>query len=60
MTGRPMNRRDFLAATGMGSAAALLIGGVHCRRAGARPPNFIFILVDDLGWRDVGFMGSRY
>lgn len=22
-------------------------------------PNVIFILVDDLGWRDVGFMGSR-
>ena len=55
-----MNRREFLTATGMGSAAALLIGGVNCRRAGARPPNFVFILVDDLGWRDVGFMGSRY
>lgn len=23
-------------------------------------PNIIFIVVDDLGWRDVGFMGSRF
>ncbi|MQY80261.1 MAG: sulfatase-like hydrolase/transferase [Bacteroidetes bacterium] len=23
-------------------------------------PNFVFIMVDDLGWKDVGFMGSNY
>ena len=23
-------------------------------------PNFIFILVDDMGWKDVGFMGSKF
>lgn len=26
----------------------------------ARPPNFVFILMDDMGWRDVGFMGNRF
>jgi arylsulfatase A-like enzyme len=28
----------------------------------SRPPrpNFVFILIDDLGWTDLGFMGSRY
>jgi arylsulfatase A len=55
-----MNRRDFLKAAGAGPAAALVLGGPGCRPAGRRPPNIVFILVDDLGWRDVGFMGSRF
>ncbi|MEI8019347.1 MAG: sulfatase [Schlesneria sp.] len=25
-----------------------------------RPPNFIVILMDDMGWRDVGFMGNQF
>jgi arylsulfatase A len=55
-----MNRRAFLTAAGAGPAAALLFGPLGCRRPPRRPPNVIFILVDDLGWRDVGFMGSRF
>jgi arylsulfatase A len=26
----------------------------------ARRPNFVFILMDDMGWRDVGFMGNSF
>lgn len=55
-----MKRREFLRTAGGGSAAAFLAGAARCRPRARRPPNFIFILVDDLGWRDVGFMGSRF
>ena len=39
------------------SAAALQASG--CASKSARP-NFLFILVDDLGWRELGCYGSRF
>ena len=39
---------------------AIAVLGVATRLAAQSPPNFIFILVDDLGWTDVGFMGSDF
>ena len=26
----------------------------------AKPPNIVFYFIDDLGWTDVSFMGSKY
>jgi arylsulfatase A len=45
-----LTRRGFLA----GAASAL------AARAAAPPPNFLFILVDDMGWRDLSCYGSSF
>jgi len=57
-----MDRRRFLKVSGH---AALGICGLSilarcAQNESQRQPNFVFILIDDLGWKDVGFMGSRY
>ena len=43
------------------TGATLLRAKMSCAATtDEKKPNFVFILVDDLGWRDVGFTGSRY
>ncbi|MCD6394854.1 MAG: sulfatase [Planctomycetes bacterium] len=58
---RQFNRRDFLKTVSFG-AAALATGGFAgaARRKAAKKLNFVFILVDDLGWRDLGCFGSTF
>jgi arylsulfatase A-like enzyme len=54
-----LSKREFLSALGAaGLAAALALVGIGA--ASKSPPNIVFLFIDDLGWRDVGFMGSRY
>lgn len=38
-------------------AAACLLGLIACAAA-AQPPHIVYILADDLGWKDVGFHGG--
>ena len=59
-------RRQFLQAFVSGAAAlgmsrwAALGEESRGKAVTGRKPNIVFIMIDDLGWRDVGFMGSRY
>ncbi|HUT33103.1 MAG TPA: sulfatase [Planctomycetota bacterium] len=51
-----MTRRNFLARAGAGVLGASALVGA----APKAKPNFVFILVDDLGWADLGCYGSTY
>jgi arylsulfatase A len=61
-----MNRRNFLKAAGLGAAWLAVPGGpANSGRTDATPkaqkrPNFVFILIDDMGWTDVACYGSRF
>lgn len=37
-----------------------LTGFESCKAPGPEKPNFVFILIDDMGYHDVGFMGARF
>ncbi len=46
-----MKRRTFLSS---------LAGGALAARSAAQQPNFVFILADDFGWRDLACYGNPY
>lgn len=56
-----MNRRDFLKRVGFGVVMAAFGGCAKVVEGAAGDKlNVVFIMADDLGWRDVGFMGSKF
>ena len=62
----PLNRREFLAGVGrsaLGSFGAMsFLQGNQARAegSGAQKPSFVFILLDDMGWKDLACCGSTF
>ena len=54
-----MNRRQLLTALLCSSAAGMAAGVARSRFKPQRPPNFVIIYCDDLGYGDVGATGGR-
>jgi len=62
-----LDRRAFLKAAGAaavlglgGSVKAAGLGDGGKRRAPSKRPNFVFFLIDDMGWADLGCYGSTF
>lgn len=55
-----LTRRSFLKKAAVNSTALLTATSFAMSRPPKKKPNIVFFYVDDLGWRDVGFMGSKY
>jgi arylsulfatase A-like enzyme len=60
-----ISRRHFLRIVGAGIASLALPGYANSKvslpgNKAAKRPNIVFILVDDMGWMDIGANGSRF
>ncbi|MCK4627994.1 MAG: sulfatase [Sedimentisphaerales bacterium] len=56
-----LNRRDFLKAASFSVAALTAPGLLSVAKAKlAKPLNFVFFLIDDFGWKDLGCYGSMF
>ncbi|HNZ19521.1 MAG TPA: arylsulfatase [Candidatus Hydrogenedentes bacterium] len=54
-----LNRRHFLRLTAAGCGLSLLPGMTRADAAAQRPPNIVFIMADDLGWKELGCYGQE-
>jgi len=54
-----MNRREFLGRLCAASSPLVLYPLSSCGKHDVRKLNFVFILIDDMGWKDLGCYGSE-
>ncbi|MHC4867139.1 MAG: sulfatase [Planctomycetota bacterium] len=59
------SRRSFLKAIGIGTASYAVAGctsfaAASANKAATKKPNIIFILIDDMGWKDLGCYGASF
>jgi arylsulfatase A-like enzyme len=52
-------RRQFIQSSAFGALCAALPGIATATQASAKPPNIIFIMLDDLGYRNLGCYGGK-
>ncbi|MHC4331350.1 MAG: sulfatase, partial [Planctomycetota bacterium] len=55
-----MKRRSFLKMMGLGAISLSPAGCLMGVESARKRPNIIFVLIDDMGWRDLGCCGSTY
>ena len=55
-----LNRRNFMKTLGFGAASMLVPGCNITTPQPKKKPNFVFFLVDDLGWKDIVCYGSSF
>jgi len=60
MTITAYTRRDFLKTAVLGGASLAVLPFLSGCALCAKRPNIVLIYIDDLGWKDLGVMGSDY
>lgn len=60
MKNNEITRRDFLKVIGLGAISPWAAESLLANELSGKKPNLIFVLIDDMGWRDLCCYGSRY
>jgi arylsulfatase A-like enzyme len=60
MADKFLNRRNFVKMMGLGAAALAMPKLLFAEDRSGRKPNFVFFLIDDMGFKDIGCNGSSF